>query len=194
MTTAQISMLSPEEATANAIEAGMPVYMAELSIFRIALRRPRIAKSLNDHLHALLRRGELQPRLRELVIMRIGWRTGSVYEWGQHWAVASRLGVSPSDLIAVRDWPRHNLFSAQERAALEATDDYLQRGFVPPSTWEMLRGHFGEGLLFELLVVISTWTMMSSVLRSLEVPLEDGATPWPPDGQVSPHHSRDHDD
>lgn len=43
--------------------------------------------------------------MRELVIMRIGWVTGSVYEWTQHWGVATALGVDQADLLAVRDWP-----------------------------------------------------------------------------------------
>jgi hypothetical protein len=39
----------------------------------------------------MLWHGKLDPRLRELVIMRIGWLTASDYEWTQHWRVAQGL-------------------------------------------------------------------------------------------------------
>ncbi len=67
--------------------------MAKLSVFRIALRQPESPLALNGMLTALLWNGVLDARLRELIIMRIGWRTGSEYEWTQHWRVARLLGV-----------------------------------------------------------------------------------------------------
>ena len=60
--------------------------------------------AFNDLLATMLWHGALDPRLRELVIMRIGWLTGCDYEWTQHWRVASRLGVPAEDLLGVRDW------------------------------------------------------------------------------------------
>jgi hypothetical protein len=37
--------------------------------------------------------------------------------------------------------------------------------------------------LLELAAVIGAGTMFSGLLRTLEVPLEDGVAPWPPDGR-----------
>ena len=54
----------------------------------------------------MLWHGALDSRLRELVIMRIGWLTACDYEWTQHWRVASGLGVPAEDLLGVRDWQR----------------------------------------------------------------------------------------
>ena len=39
--------------------------------------------------------------------------------------------------------------------------------------------------LLELVVAIGNWRLFSSLLRSLEVPLEEGVAPWPPDGEAS---------
>jgi hypothetical protein len=38
-------------------------------------------------------------------------------------------------------------------------------------------------LLVELVVAIGNWSLFSSLLRSLKVPLEEGVAPWPPDGR-----------
>jgi hypothetical protein len=41
--------------------------------------------------------------------------------------------------------------------------------------------------LVEMVVAIGHWTMFSQLLRSLEVPLEEGVDAWPPDGNSSGH-------
>src|SRR5258705_5691461 len=101
----RVPLLPVDEAKAAADEAGVPDYMAELSIFQVLLNHPRLARTFNDMLATMLWHGALEPRLRELVIMRIGWLTRCDYEWTQHWRGASGLGVSAHDLLRVRGLP-----------------------------------------------------------------------------------------
>ena len=75
MPESRIPRLSVDEAKAAADQAGIPDYMAELSIFQVLLNHPTLARALNDLLATMLWHGTLAPRLRELVIMRIGWLT-----------------------------------------------------------------------------------------------------------------------
>ena len=77
MTEARIPLLSLEEARQAARDAEIPEALAELNIFRVLLHHPMLAGQLSGMLLSLLVRGKLDARLRELVIMRIGWATGS---------------------------------------------------------------------------------------------------------------------
>jgi alkylhydroperoxidase family enzyme len=183
----RIEPLDRDAALAAAADVGVPHYMTSLSVFRVLLRHPELAKAANDLLSVLLFHGALDVRLRELIIMRVGWTTGSAYEWTQHWRIATELGVPAEDLLGVRDWPAHSGFGPAERAVLAATDETVRDGAVSAGTWEELRAHVGadDALLLEVLGVIGCWRMVSSILRSAEVPLEPGIEPWPPDG-VSP--------
>lgn len=183
MTTPRIEPLPAEEALAIAEKVGVLPRMAELGIFRILLRQPVVAKAVQDLLIALLFRGSLDVRLRELLIMRLGWATGSVYEWTQHWRVATELEVAEQDLLGVRDWRGSDRFDARDRAVLAATDETLRDGRISDATWsECARYLPSPAEQIELVAAIGNWRMISSVLRSLEVPLEDGVAPWPPDG------------
>jgi alkylhydroperoxidase family enzyme len=47
----------------------------------------------------LLENNKFDTRLRELMIMRIGWVTGSAYEWTQHWRVATTAEIPPEDIL-----------------------------------------------------------------------------------------------
>jgi alkylhydroperoxidase family enzyme len=181
---ARISRLPVDEARSAAETAGVPAMMAELSVFQVLLRNSKVAKALQDMLTALLWQGELDGRLRELVIMRIGWVTGSEYEWTQHWRVATGMGIDPADLVGVRDWRSYSGFGPADRAVLAATDETLETGTIGATTWAECEQHVGGAAeLIELVVAIGNWRLFSSVLRSLEVPLEDGVVSWPPDGR-----------
>ncbi|MGZ4583087.1 MAG: carboxymuconolactone decarboxylase family protein [Mycobacterium sp.] len=185
MTTPRVPLLPIDEAKAAADEAAVPDYMAELSIFQVLLHHPALARALNDLLATMLWHGSLDPRLRELAIMRIGWLTGCDYEWTQHWRVASRLGVTPDDLLGVRDWQSHDGFGPAERAVLAATDDVVCDGAVSRQSWAACERELNGGptVLLELVTAIGAWRMVASILRSLEVPLEEGVASWPPDGR-----------
>ena len=184
----RIEPLSVEAAKKAAAEAEVPEAMADLNVFRVLLRQPRVAKQLNDLLITLLFRGSLDGRLRELVIMRIGWATGSAYEWTQHWRVAQeQFATSAEDLLALRDWRNAARFGPAERAVLAATDETLETGRISRETLAACREHVGgDAELIELNAAIGCWRMISQILRSLEIPLEDGLAAWPPDGVRPP--------
>src|SRR6516225_6100905 len=161
MKTARVPKLPLDEAKAAADEAAVPDYMAELSIFQVLLHHPQLARAINDLLATMLWHGSLDPRLRELVIMRIGWLTACDYEWTQHWRVASGLGVTADDLLVVRD------------------------GAVSGESWAACARELdGDAtVLLELVTAIGAWRMVASILQSLKVPLEEGVSSWPPDGR-----------
>jgi alkylhydroperoxidase family enzyme len=181
----RIPLLPPDDAKAATASAGIPEITADLSVFRIWLHHPKLARWFSDLLMGLLWEGRLDPRLRELVIMRLGWATGSDYEWTQHWRIALGVGVDEADLLAVRDWGSSDRFGPAERAVLAATDETLADGAISPATWDACVAHVSDDpqVLLELTAAIGTWRMVAGILRSLEVPLEGGVASWPPDGR-----------
>src|SRR5258705_12700661 len=57
----RVPLLPVDEAKAAADEAGVPDYMAELSIFQVLLNHPRLARTFNDMLATMLWHGALTP-------------------------------------------------------------------------------------------------------------------------------------
>ena len=180
----RVPMLERDAAVQAAQEVGVPDQLAVLNVFRLLLRRPRVAKGTSDLLLAMLFGGALDSRLRELVIMRVGWVTGSGYEWAHHWRIAREAGVAEGDLLAVRDWAAHPTFRPAERAVLGATDEILREGAASEATVAELTGQLGPDAALEAVCVVAGWSMVSTVLRSCAVPLEDGVEEWPPDGRA----------
>jgi len=182
----RIAMLSQEQAQVAARSVGIRESMARVNAYRTLLNHPDLAKGVNALLTTLLFTGkQLDVRLRELLIMRIAWVTGSKYEWTQHWRLAHDLGVPAEDVLAVRDWRKSDRLGPADRAVLAAVDDTLQHGKISDAVWAECARHIAApAQLAEMVVAIGNWTMFSQLLRSLEIPLEDGVAAWPPDGKM----------
>jgi len=184
-TGARVPLLTIAEAEKVAAANGISEQMAPLSVFRVLLRHPGLAKELASTLNTLLFDGnKLDARLRELIIMRIGWKTASLYEWTQHWRVARMLDISEEDILAVRDWQASSILSDLDKAVMKATDETLDQGMISDATWaELAKGIKAPEELIELVVAIGNWSLFSQLLKSLKIPLEDGVDDWPPDGK-----------
>ena len=180
----RVGLLSSDQTARVAAAVGVPPELVDRNLFRVLLHRPRVAKAINELLYAHLFDAALDGRLRELVIMRIGWLTGCDYEWTQHWTVAqSAFGCSPDDLLAVRDWRSAERFGEAEWAVLAATDEIIDSGTLSAETWARCRLHLGSAdACVELVTAIATWHLISQVARGLEIPVEVGVASWPPDG------------
>ena len=179
----RVTMVSLETAKALGEEIGLPGPMATRSAFRVLANNPPLLKAVFGQLTTLLLRNKLDTRLRELMIMRIGWVTGSEYEWTQHWRVATVAGIPPEDVLAVRDWRASSRLTAADKAVLAATDEALAGKTVSDAVWAEVTKYITDPAeQVEFIVAMGNWTMFSMLLRNLRIPVEDGVMVWPPDG------------
>jgi 4-carboxymuconolactone decarboxylase len=109
----------------------------------------------------------LEPRLRELLILRVAWRTGSGYEWNQHHRMGGDEGLSPAQLAAVSEGPADPVWTADERALLAAVDEVIDGFEVTDQTWAVLAESFSPAQLFELLFVVGGYLALAAVLNSI---------------------------
>src|SRR3954468_23996337 len=83
----RIAPITPEECDERTTELldGLGAGMSQaLNIFTTLAHHPRLLKKWSEFGGILLYRGELDARLREIVILRTGWLCKSEYEFGQH--------------------------------------------------------------------------------------------------------------
>src|SRR6202521_1636729 len=93
--TARVPMVSLERARELGEAMGMPARRTQSEAFRTVANNPGVARVAFSQLMQLLENNKLDTRLRELMIMRIGWVTGSAYEWTQHWRGGGPPGGPP---------------------------------------------------------------------------------------------------
>jgi 4-carboxymuconolactone decarboxylase len=109
----------------------------------------------------------LDPKDRELLILRVAWRTRSGYEWHQHRRMGGEEGLTAAQLEAVPGGPDAAVWSDRERALLSAVDEMLDRHAVGDETWDRLAAAYEPSQLLELLFVIGGYLCLATVLNSI---------------------------
>ena len=145
-----------------------------LNLYRVLAHSPQVCRGFVRMGNAILFRGDLSPRLRELAILRVGHLTKAKYEWTQHVAIAKRVGVSQSQVDGIAGWVHSEAFDDRERAVLRYTDEVTQNVRASDATFQTLREFLAENETVELTIVIGYYNMVSRILESMQVELEEG--------------------
>ena len=189
--TARVPMVSLERARELGEAMGLPARRTQSEAFRIVANNPGVARVAFGQLLQLLENNRFDTRLRELMIMRIAWVTGSAYEWTQHWRVATTAGIAPEDVLAVRDWQGSARLTAADKAILAATDECLAGQSISDAAWAEVAKHVTDpAQQVEFIIAMGNWMSFSLLFRTLRIPLADGVAVWPPDGVASPAATR----
>ena len=74
-----------------------------ISLFKALVNSPKAARAFSG-LGSYIRYGsKLDPRLRELAILQVGWLARSPYEWSHHVKFGHDFGVTDADVQALID-------------------------------------------------------------------------------------------
>jgi alkylhydroperoxidase family enzyme len=145
-----------------------------MHIFTTLAHQPELFRRWLGFGGALLA-GRLSGRVRELVILRTAYRFDGRYEWAHHLELGAAQGITAPELAALSGDLSSLQWDPFERAVLAAVDETADDGAVTDVTWSVLVGRLDDGELVELLMLVGHYLMLSTVLRSLRVPLEPSA-------------------
>ncbi len=110
----------------------------------------------------------VEARLKEIVILRVSSANACRYCTETHTAAARRLGFAGDELAALRgEGPAPAGWSERERALLAFSEALSER---PADAVELLRPHFGEPQIVELVTVGSATVMLNRFATALELP------------------------
>jgi 4-carboxymuconolactone decarboxylase len=152
-----------------------PDAMALPNAIGMFLHHPALAGRWLAYNNVLLWDGTLDARLRELVVLRVGWLTRSRYEWAQHVRLGARFGVTADDVDAIARDAHGAAWSELERAAVDAADQLVGDHRVDDATWSRLAAHLDQRQLVELLFVVGTYTCLAMVFNATGVALDPGS-------------------
>ncbi|MEM7338849.1 MAG: carboxymuconolactone decarboxylase family protein [Actinomycetota bacterium] len=143
-----------------------------LNIFATLAHHPKLFKRFNQFGGYLLNRGLLPEREREIVILRIGARARSIYEFGQHTIIGARCGLTEAEIAALAGADVGTGWSDDDRALIAMADELANDDCVTDETFAALRQRWNEAELVELLVVAGFYRLVSGFLNSAGVALD----------------------
>ncbi len=147
------------------------------NVFATLAHHPRLLKRFNVLGGFFLGRGLLPERDRELVILRIAWRTGSIYEFGQHTVIGLAAGVSGDEIAALAggagDW------SPRDETLIAVADEIHTNAVLTDSTWERLVSLYDPAQSIEVILLAGFYRMLAGFLNTVGVERDPGVPGWP---------------
>lgn len=143
-----------------------------MNIFRMLTHADTAARQYMRLGNALLTRGELDPVLRELAILRVGHLSNAHYEVHQHERISRDLGISEAKLEALKQGADAAVFSPLEKAVLRFTDDVEANVRASEMTFGPLRKQLSERALAELTLCIGFYMMTCRFLETFDIERE----------------------
>lgn len=165
----------PDPATLPESDREFLESLPQLNISRLLAGSPSMFQPLTRVFSAYLNDGKLNPELREIAILRVGYLLNSEYEIFNHKRAARVIGMD-SDRIeaALTDaWAASGLFSEQEQLILQFVDEVIEQGAATERTFHAIAKTMSTAELIELSVVIGVYTLVSQVCATFEIAPED---------------------
>ena len=152
------------------------------NLFSSLVRHPALFEVWLPFCLRLLRCPEFPERQRELVILRVAWRSRAGYEWAHHARLSRRAGLSEADIRAVAE-DLDDRWSSTELDLLRAVDELYETQTLCEETWDRLRGFLNAEQLITLPMLVGHYILLAGTLNSLEIPIDERVAEFAPTDQ-----------
>ena len=123
---------------------------------------------------AILGQGELDPRRRELAILRTAAATGAEYEWIQHEAIARGVGATDDQIDAVRRGVLHSdAFDDDDRLVLNCAEELLRDDGIRETTFAAVKERLSDREIVELILAVGYYRMLAGLMNSVAIDLDE---------------------
>lgn len=151
-----------------------------INLHRVLVHSPGAARAFGTLGQYIRHRSKLDPRLRELAILQVGWLARSPYEWSHHVKIGYDFGVTDADIegLIAESRGEASRLEPLARLVLRAAREIHDGPGVAAATFAALREALDEASLMDLVITASFYCGVVRLLASLEVEVEEGYMPY----------------
>jgi alkylhydroperoxidase family enzyme len=167
----EVSDLAPED---------QDLLKRPISLVKALVNSPKAARAFSG-LGGYIRYGsKLDPRLRELAILQVGWLARSPYEWSHHVKLGHDFGVSDADVQALIDDTagKPTALDALSKLVLKAAREMTEAGAMTDATFAALQAELGNEQVVDLTLTIGFYNAVVRVLATLQIDVEPDYMPY----------------
>ena len=142
-----------------------------INLFRLMVHSPGGARAFSG-LGQYIRFGsKLDPRLREMAILQVGYLTRSVYEYTHHIKIGRDFGVSDDDIraIAAETAGKPTALDAPTKAVLRAAREMTEGLAASEETFAELRNALDAERLTDLVLIIAFYNAVVRFLGTMQI-------------------------
>lgn len=166
---ARLPYLNPEDLA----EGDRDLLKRMISLHRCLVNSPGAARAFSGLGQYIRFQAKLDPRLRELAILQIGWLAKSDYEWSHHVKIGHDFGVTDADIAGlIADTAgQPNALDALTRLVLKGARE-IHAGGMSAETFAALQAHLTNEQMVDLTVTAAFYCAVVRTLATLAIDVE----------------------
>jgi AhpD family alkylhydroperoxidase len=117
-----------------------------------------------------MRNSDLDPLLREIVVLRAALNAGCDYEWHHHHHIALKAGMTEDQVRQIRD--RSAMADEAHNLLLACADELSADKQLSDATWERMIAIFGVRGTIDIIFTVGAYTTLATFINSCGVQIE----------------------
>ena len=138
------------------------------------VRHPALYRAYATQAQYIRSDSTLSGRVRELLILRMGWLCEAEYGWGEHVPIGKVEGLSAREVRSIAVGATDPAWKPLEAALLRAVDELFYDDVISDATWTTLAAGFEEAQMIDVLLTAASYRMTAIALNSLGVQPDRG--------------------
>jgi alkylhydroperoxidase family enzyme len=151
-----------------------------INLYRVMSHNPDAQRAQSAVGSYIRFKTKLDPRLRELAILQVGYVSNSAYEWSHHAKIAQDFGATKEDIRAVAEETagRDTHLEPLAKAVLRAAREIAQSGDLSDANFEPLKAALPNDQLIDLVMSISFYCGIVRLLATFRIDVEPDYQPY----------------
>ena len=151
-----------------------------INLFRALVHSPGAARGWSTIGHYIRHGSKLDPRLREMAILQVGYLARAPYEWSHHTKIGHDFGVSDDDIRAIiAETEGHTTtLDPFDKTVLKAARKMASELAITDATFAALQEKLDTELLTDLVLTIAFYCAVVRVLATMQIDVEDDYLPY----------------
>ena len=148
-----------------------------INVFRLLAWAETLAPSLFEFVIKIFSQTKIDPRLRQLAILRVGRICRSPYEIHHHEKLARIVGLGDLEIEATRGTNAVLMLKSDEQAVIRFAEEITRDVKVSEKTFHEVRTFLSERELTELALITSFYSCICRFLETMEIEIEQSHSP-----------------
>jgi len=141
------------------------------NLHKLLVNSPDMARAFNGLGNFIRFKSKLDPRLRELAILQVGWMEKSEYEFTHHVKIGREFGVTDADIegLFAETAGKSSRLEPLAKAVLKGAREMVRDLGMSEATFTELKKHLSDEHMVDLVLSIAFYCAVVRVLATMKI-------------------------
>ncbi len=144
-----------------------------LGILGLFAHHPELTHAYNVFNGHVLFASTVEPRERELLVLRTAAVRGAQYEWAQHLVQGADAGLTADEVARVIVGPEAPGWDDLDRALLVAVDELIADARIGDATWATLAASLDTRQIMDAIFTVGAYDLLAMFMLTAGIELDD---------------------